>query len=180
MEIKLNNNNCKKNLFGRFLPSDIIILIFEFEGFAKKNAAKFLNEYNKIMDIKLYYILAFRIPSMWDDDLTSPLIKGIPLLNTSNNYKFILNQKKIVSYCKCNKVCCYQFHYNLNKNYKCSCHDKTSIGGLSYTYPYKNKKLTIRKEKTGFCVKINEPSQPICVYQSSDSNYLSSNSENSW
>ena len=45
---------------------------------------------------------------------------------------------------------------------------------------HKNKKLTIRKEKTGFCVKINEPSQPICVYQSSDSNYLSSNSENSW
>jgi hypothetical protein len=176
----MSNQLTKKPSYFRVLPCDVLMLIFEFEGSAKENYNKVLNEFNKIMNIKLYYNLAFRIPSMWDDDLTSPIIKGIPLLNTSNNYKFILNQKKIVSYCKCNKACCYQFHYNLNKNYKCSCHDNISIGGLSYTYPYKNKKLTIRKEKTGFCVKINEPSQPNWLYHSSDSNYLSSNSENSW
>lgn len=180
-QVKNNINNKMNKFIMSILPTDVCVLIFEYEGEAKKNNEKFLKEFNKILEIQKYYGLAFRLPRMYDDDSFGCVLRSIPLLNTSSIYKFILNQKKRVSYCNCGEACCYQFHYEPNKQYICGCHEKKSIGGLSYTYPYLNKKLSIRKESTGFCVKITKQKKMVdLLCEPINSNYIQSNSADSW
>lgn len=135
------------------LPNDILIHIFEFEGFAKENHNKFLKQFSKILESQKYYSFAFT--SSYDDNY-GPYLRSVPGLNIKENYKYLLNHKKSVSFCNCKTPCCYQFHYNKQIPYICGCHEKIP-GGISYIYCLNNrvdKKITIRLEKTGFCVKI--------------------------
>jgi hypothetical protein len=144
----------KKTRLG-LLPSDVLIIIFEFEGFAKENTNKFLKQFKQILKSQKYYSFAFR-SSYHDDYDYGPRICSVPLLNIKENYKYLLNYKKAISFCNCETPCCYQFHYNRKISYNCGCHEKKP-GGVSYIYCLDrtgDKKITIRVEKTGFCVKI--------------------------
>lgn len=137
------------------LPNDILAIIFEFEGFAKENYNIFLKEFKKILESKIYYNLAFRVSYNDKLDGVSCYLRSIPLLKIKENFKFLLNHKKTLSYCNCDTPCCYRFHYENQLGYSCGCHEKKTYG-VSYTYPINrtNQKITIRVEKTGFCVKI--------------------------
>jgi hypothetical protein len=180
MPIQLINNNKNNNFIMRIFPTDIWVLIFEYEGEAKKNNENCLKEFKKILESQQYYGLAFRLPRMYDDDNFGCILRSIRLLNTSSTYKFILNQKKTVSYCNCDEACCYQFHYDTNKQYICRCHEKKSIGGITYSYPYQNKKFLIRKESNGFCVKICENKKIIeLLCPETNNNYISKITQNS-
>jgi hypothetical protein len=78
-------------------------------------------------------------------------------LSIKEKYKFILNCKKRVSFCSCCvKPCCYRFQYNDTGKYICGCHANNTCG-VSYSYylgQRQKQKITVRTEKTGFCVKI--------------------------
>jgi hypothetical protein len=141
----------KFNLYN--LPKEILIIIFEFEGLNKIIHDKFLKEFKKILDIERHYRLAYRA-SYYNDDFYVRAVKG---LKVKEKYKFILNCKNRVSFCSCLKPCCYRFQYNNDtEKYICGCHAKNTCG-VSYSYSIgqrQKQKITVRTEKTGFCVKI--------------------------
>lgn len=142
-----------KPIYLNILPSDVLVLIFEFEGSAKENYNIILKEFKKILEIKNCYNLAFQILQSYDDRF---YLRQIPSLHTTSTYKFILNQKKVSSFCNCKEPCCYQFHYQNDKKYICNCHEKKERGIVYYYGLNKKEKLAIRPDQTGFCVKITK------------------------
>jgi hypothetical protein len=135
-------------LYYKF-PKSVILIIFEFEGLAKENYDKFIKMFKNILLSSQYYTQAFRSAYSYND----LRLKCVPSLNYRETYKFILNAKKHITFCECQQCCCIKFMYDKKYKYVCGCHEKKS-GGLTYIYHINGgKKIYIRLEKTGFCVK---------------------------
>jgi hypothetical protein len=144
-------NQSNKNYLC-ILPSDVLSLIFEFEGIAKENYDKIIKEFQKILKTKKMYDLAFKIPEIYDD----MFLMRVSCLHTTPIYKFILNQKKISSTCQCSEPCCFRFQYYNQTSYNCRCHEKKE-SGINYSYYLNRKeKISIIQQETGFCVKITK------------------------
>lgn len=148
-QVKAPIKNLFKILYSK-LPETVILIIFEFEGLAKENNDKFIKMFKNILLSKKYYSLALRTSYQYDDFS----LKSVPSLNNRETYKYILNAKKHISFCECHYTCCIKFMYYINKKYICGCHENKS-GGISYIFHLNTgKKIYIRTENTGFCVKI--------------------------
>jgi len=147
-QVKAPLNNLFKILNSK-LPESVMLIIFEFEGLAKENNDKFIKMFKNILLSIKYFRLAFRSSNSYEVRL-----KGIPSLNCREIYNYILRAKKHISFCDCQHICCIKFMYDLKKPYICGCHEKKS-GGISYIFHINGgKKIYIRVENTGFCVKI--------------------------
>jgi hypothetical protein len=150
LQVKAPLKNLFEILYSK-LPETVILIIFEFEGLTKENNDKFIKMFKDILLSKKYYSLAFRTSYQYDDDIH---LKSVPSLNKIETYKYILRAKKHISFCECKHNCCIKFMYDINKKYICGCHEKKS-GGISYIFHLNaGKKIYIRTENTGFCVKI--------------------------
>jgi hypothetical protein len=135
------------------LPETVMLIIFEFEGLAKENNDKFIKMFKKILLSTKYYSLAFRSAHQYHDMLSLRL-KSIPGLNYRETYKYILSAEKHILFCYCQQDCCIKFMYDKKNKYVCGCHENKS-GGITHIYHINGgKKIYIRSEKTGFCVKI--------------------------
>jgi hypothetical protein len=142
--------NSHLNILYSKLPASVILIIFEYEGLAKENNDKFVKLFKKILLSSQYYKQAFRTSYQYDDFH----LKSVPSLNKIEIYKYILRAKKHITFCGCQHNCCIKFMYDINKKYICGCHEKKS-GGISYIFHLNSgKKICIRTENTGFCVKI--------------------------
>jgi hypothetical protein len=171
----MSNQLTNKKNYLFILPCDIVSLIFEFEGSQKENYNKILKEFQKILETRKLYKLAFNLPERYGDFI----LRKVPGIHSTPIYKFILNQNKVISKCECNEPCCYRFQYSNLTSYSCGCHEKKEAG-LVYSYHVNNQeKLSIRKEKTGFCVKITRkiPNLPTNI---SRINLLTAFDENGW
>jgi len=146
----MSNQVTNKKNYLRILPSEIVFIIFEFEGSQKENYNKTLKEFQKILESRKLYKLAFKLPKSYGDYI----LRQVPLIHSTPMYKFILNQKKVISKCDCIEPCCYRFQYSNQTSYSCGCHEKKEAGIVYSYYVNTKEKLSIRKEKTGFCVKI--------------------------
>jgi hypothetical protein len=144
--------NSYLNTFYSKLPLSVILIIFEYEGLAKENYDKFIKMFKKILLSAKYYRLA--VKSYNDDNCNCLHFKSIARLNCRENYKYILAAQKYTLFCNCENHCCIKFIYNKTKGYNCGCHDKKTYG-VSYAYHINGgKKILIRTDKNGFCVKI--------------------------
>jgi len=146
------------------MPDGILHLICEFDGWVWDMSQKLryksvcVKEFKKIVESEKCYRLAFRA-AYQDEYQLGRHIKGIHFssLKLNSLYNYILNHKKIASYCDCETSCCYRFQYDKEAEYQCRCHHKDRTGKVYnvhlYTY---NKWIAVRTENTGFCVQIME------------------------
>ena len=141
------------NLF-KDLPLDVLLLILEFEGFAKENQQYFIKKFKKILEIERNYKLAY-LPTYYYETFMSKHLK--PIDGIYFDYKFLLNYKKFSSFCVCEKPCCFSFQYYNEEKHHCGCHEKQHDNALVWkyiinTHVTREKKLLIRTQKTGFCI----------------------------
>jgi hypothetical protein len=93
----MSNQITNKKNYLLILPSEIVFIIFEFEGSQKENYNKTLKEFQKILESRNLYKLAFKLPKSYGDYI----LRQVPLIHSTPMYKFILNQKKVISKCDC-------------------------------------------------------------------------------
>jgi hypothetical protein len=110
-----------------------------------------INQIKNIMKSQTYYYLAFRYINEFSFARSN--IKRINIVGLTK-YKYLLNYKKAVTFCNCEEPCCFRFQYKEEVKYICGCHEKKTFGIFESCYLNRDCVLSVRTEKTGFCVKI--------------------------
>ena len=137
------------------LPSDIIELIYEYDGRYKEKKNKSVRQLN------------YLFKSLIIHDMTATHecpIKDIDNNQINNSYQFYMFYKNKTG-CNCVEPCCYRFTYWNEEEYSCRCCKLTTscYGDVNYIYHIdRNRtKLHVSLKYNGFCSKIVKPKTMI-------------------
>jgi len=146
----------KTNIFTS-LPTDILLLIFEYEGHGKEHFKKVLQQFSAALKSRIMYNCVYSCINREDSELDSFINNKFYAMLALPMYKFILQFGTYTNRCKCERPCCYQFHYDYtNSKYNCYCHAKISRG-ISHSFPFGSRqRINIKTNDNGLCVKITQ------------------------
>ena len=156
------------------LPSEIMSLIYDFDGRYKSRFTIAMRELETKIEATMQYAEARQMLIQWANDEVPELneIDFISHIHLSMRMQILCNKRSILSYCDCAQPCCYRFKtVNVLPTDRCMCHENVAIGGLTYISRFQGtrKEMHIRISQSGYCTKIVDPESQFHDISNSES-----------